>query len=50
MEYETEITERLREAIADELRYEMLLGWSLDQLTPMLYNAVEDAIKEIEEE
>lgn len=50
MEYEMEITERLREAIVEGLRHEMALGWSLDQLVPMLHNAVEDAVEKIEEE
>lgn len=50
MEYETEITERLREAIIDVLRDEMARGWSLDQLVPMLHNSVDDAIDKIEEE
>lgn len=50
MAYEMEITERLSEAIVEELRHEMALGWSLDQLVPMLHNAVEDAVEKIEEE
>ena len=50
MEYEMEITERLRNAIYEELKSEMAFGWSLDQLVPMLTNAMQDAIKEIEEE
>ena len=48
MEYEMEITERLKEAIVDALRMEMMRGWSLDQLLPMLHNCVDDAIEEIE--
>lgn len=49
MEYEMEITERLREAVVDAIREEMMLGWSLDQLIPMLNNAIMDAIEEIKE-
>lgn len=48
MEYEMEITERLREGIITILNNEMLLGWSLDQLMPMFYNAIEDALEEME--
>ena len=50
MEYEMEITERLRNAIYEALKDEMARGWSLDQLVPMLTNAMQDAIEEIEEE
>lgn len=50
MGYEMEITERLRNAIYEELKAEMALGWSLDQLVPMLTNAMQDAIEKIEEE
>lgn len=50
MEYTTEITERLQEAIVEAVRHEMSLGWSLDQLAPMLTNAVKDAIEELEKE
>lgn len=49
MAYEMEITERLREAVADALREEMMRGWSLDQLVPMLNNAVLDVVEEIKE-
>ena len=50
MGYEMEITERLQNAIYEALKAEMARGWSLDQLVPMLTNAMQDAIKEIEEE
>ena len=50
MEYEMEITERLRNAVYEELKAEMALGWSLDQLVPILTNAMQEAIEEIEEE
>ncbi len=50
MGYEMEITERLQHAIVNALRNEMALGWSLDQLVPMLHNCVDDAIEEIEGE
>lgn len=49
MGYEMEITERIREAIRDELQNEMALGWSLYQLIPMLNNAVADVIEEMED-
>lgn len=49
MEYEKEITERLRDAIVTALRDEMARGWSLEQLVPMLNNSIQDAIEEIEE-
>ena len=48
MEHEMEITERLREAVVDALRMEMMRGWSLDQLAPMLYVCVDEAIDRIE--
>ena len=48
MEYEMEITERLREAVAEALREEMVRGWSLDQLLPMLENCIQEAVEEIE--
>lgn len=47
MEYEIEITERLRNAIVDAMREEMMYGWSLEQLVPMFHNAVADAIEEL---
>ena len=50
MEYTTEITERLQEAITEAVRREMGFGWSLDQLAPILANAVKDAIEELEKE
>lgn len=50
MGYEMEITERLQNAIYEALKAEMARGWSLDQLVPMLPNAAQDAIEEIEEE
>lgn len=50
MKYETEITERLRDAIVEAVKGEMQLGWSLSQLLPMLHNAVEDAVDELEKE
>ena len=49
MEYEMEITERIREAVREALQNEMALGWSLYQLIPMLNNAVADVIEEMEE-
>lgn len=49
MEYEIEITERLRNAVMEALKKEMMLGWSLDQLIPMLHNAIDDALYEMEE-
>ena len=48
MKYESEITERLRDSIIEAVKHEMFYGWSLDQLLPMLHNAVEDAIEEME--
>lgn len=50
MEREIEITERMREAIIEAVKNEMRLGWSLDQLIPLLTNAVDDAIEELEQE
>lgn len=49
MEYEMEITERIREAVSEALQNEMALGWSLYQLIPMLNNAVADVIEEMED-
>lgn len=50
MEYEMEITERLENSIYETLKSEMAYGWSLDQLAPMLINAMKDAIEKIEGE
>ena len=50
MKYEAEITERLRDAIVEAVKQEMFYGWSLDQILPMLHNAVDDAIEEMEGE
>lgn len=50
MGYEMEITERLRSSIYEVLKDEMARGWSLDQLVPMLINAMQDAVEEIEGE
>lgn len=50
MEYEMEITERLAESIYETLKSEMARGWSLDQLAPILANAVNDAVEKIEGE
>ena len=50
MEYEMEITERIRDAIVTALRSEIARGWALDQLVPMLMNSVEEAINEIKED
>lgn len=50
MAHEIEITERLMMAIIDAVKSEMMFGWSLDQLIPMLHNAVDDAIEKLEEE
>lgn len=50
MEYEMEITERLRDSIIDTVKQEMARGWSLEHILPMLHNAVDDAIEEMEEE
>lgn len=49
MEYEMEITERIREAVSEALQNEMALGWSLYQIIPMLNNAVADVIEEMED-
>lgn len=49
MEYEMEITERIREAIKDVLREEMARGWSLDQLVPIMNSAIEEAVEALEE-
>lgn len=48
MKYEMEITERLENSIYESLKNEMARGWSLDQLVPMLTNAIQDAIEKIE--
>lgn len=48
MGYEMEITERLENAVYEALKAEMFRGWSLEQLLPMLNNAVKDAVEEIE--
>lgn len=48
MAHEIEITERMRNAIVALVEEEMRLGWSLDQILPMLSNAVDDAIEELE--
>lgn len=48
MSHEVEITERLRDAIVDAIKYEMDYGWSLDQIMPIFMNAVQDAVEEIE--
>lgn len=50
MEYEAEITERMQTTIVEALRNEMMRGWSLDQLIPILNNAIQDAINEIQED
>lgn len=48
MEHEIEITERITEAVRTALKEEMMRGWSLDQLIPMLNNAVEEVVEELE--
>lgn len=50
MEREMEITERMREAVIEAVKNEMRLGWSLNQLIPLLTNAVDDAIEKLEQE
>lgn len=50
MAHEAEITERLEMVIYDALREEMMRGWSLDQLVPMLNNSIQDAIERIQED
>lgn len=47
MSHEVEITERLRDAIVEAIKFEMDCGWSLDQIMPIFMNAVEDAVEEI---
>ena len=47
MEHEVEITERIRDAIVETIKYEMNYGWSLDQIMPIFMNALEDAVEEI---
>lgn len=47
MEYEMEITERMKDAIVNALKNEIAKGWSLEQLIPMMNNSVQDAIDEI---
>ena len=47
MEYET--AKRLRNAVMEALKKEMMLGWSLDQLVLMLRSAIDDALYEMED-
>lgn len=48
MAYETEITERLTEAIRDAVKAEMDFGWSFGQIKPMLFTAIMEVAEEME--